>query len=66
MPATYEYDKGAVMQISTVLGHVTILLVEASSQTAFFKPLSDYVFGVRNIENTKSMRVMFLFKMFKI
>ena len=44
------------------LGMLTMLLVEASSQTALFRHLSDYVFGVRNFENTKAMRVIFFSK----
>ena len=48
------------------LGRFTIFLVEASSETWLFRHLSDYVFGVRNFENTKSMRVIFLSKMLKM
>ena len=48
------------------LGTFTILLVEASSEMGLFRHLSDYVFGVRNFENTKSMRVILFFKMLKI
>ena len=61
-----QYDKGAVMQISVVLGHVYHILVEGSSETGLFRHLSNYVFGVRNFDLTKSMRVIFFFKMFKI
>ena len=61
-----QYDKGAVMQISVVLGHVYHILVEGSSETGLFRHLSNYVFGVRNFDFTKSMRVIFFFKMFKI
>ena len=43
----------------------TILLLEASSETVLFRHLSDYIFRVRNFENTKSMRVIFLLKIFK-
>ena len=43
-----------------------MLLLEVLSETGLFKHLSDYIFGVRNFENTESMRVVFLFKMFKI
>ena len=39
-----------------------MLLVEGSTQTEHFRHLSDYVFGVRNFENTKSMRVIFFSK----
>ena len=31
-----------------------MLLVEGSSETGLFRDLSDYVFGVRNFENTKN------------
>ena len=61
-----QYDKGGVMQISVVLGHVYHILVEGSSETGLFRHLSNYVFGVRNFDFTKSMRVIFFFKMFKI
>ena len=33
------------------LGKFTILLVEASSEMGLFRHLSDYVFGVRYLEN---------------
>ena len=59
------YDQGAAMWIS-IVGTFTMLLVEASSETELFKHLSDYVLAVRNLENTKSMIAIFLFKMFKI
>ena len=36
-----------------------MLLVERFSETGIFKHLSDYVFGVRTFEITKSMRVTF-------
>ena len=45
---------------------LTILLLQASSEMEPFRHLSDYVFGVCNFENTKSMRVILFFKMFKI
>ena len=48
------------------LGTFTILLVEASSETGLSRHLSDYVFGIRQFENTKSVSVIFFFKMFKI
>ena len=44
----------------------TMLLVEGSSETRLFRRLSDHVFGVRKFGNTKSMRVIFFFKKFKI
>ena len=44
------------------LSTCTILLVEASSETALYKHLSDYDFGVRNFENTKAMRSSFVSK----
>ena len=59
------YDQGAAMWIS-IVGTFTMLLVEASSETELFKHLSDYVLAVRNLENTKSMIAIFLFKMCKI
>ena len=48
------------------LGKFSRLLVEASSETGLFRLLRDYVFGLRNLENTKSMTVIFLVKYFKI
>ena len=48
------------------LGTFTMLLVEWSSETGPFRHLSNHVFRVRNFGNTKSMRVIFLFKIFKI
>ena len=48
------------------LGTFTMLLVEWSSETGLFRHLSNHVFRVRNFGNTKSMRVIFLFKIFKI
>ena len=47
------------------LGTFNILLVEASSETVLFRHLSDYDFGVRNLQNAKSMRVIF-FKCLKV
>ena len=64
-PANNESDKGAVMQISTLLGTFTILLLEASSETGLFGHLPDYDFVVRNSANTKPMRAIFFFKIFK-
>ena len=45
------------------LGTFTILLVKRSSETRFFRYLSNHVFSVRIIGNTKSVRVEFSFKM---
>ena len=47
-------------------GTFTILLVKGSSETGGFRLLSDEVFGVPNSGNTKSMTVIFYFKLFKI
>ena len=44
----------------------TMLLVEGFSQTRFFRHLSDHVFGARNFGKTKSMKVIFFFKLFEI
>ena len=44
----------------------TMLVVEGSSETGRFKYLSEHVFGVRNFGNTKSMRMIFFFKILKI
>ena len=48
------------------LGTFTILLVKATSETGLFRHSSDHVLGVRNFEKTKSMRVIFSFRTFKI
>ena len=61
-----EYDKGALMQISTMLGHVNHIAYGSICELDIFTHLSDYVFRVRNFENTKSMRVTFFWKMVKI
>ena len=61
-----EYDKGALMQISTMLGHVNHIAYGSICELDIFTHLSHYVFRVRNFENTKSMRVIFLFKKFKL
>ena len=42
-----------------------MLLLQGSSETGLFRHLSDYVFGVRNIEIKKCIRVIFFFKIFK-
>ena len=42
-----------------------MLLVAGYSEIGYFRHLSDYVFGVRNFENTKSMKVIFFFKYLK-
>ena len=44
----------------------TILFVEGSSETRLFRHLCDNVFGVRNLENKKCIRIIFFLKMFKI
>ena len=52
-------------RLEQCLGTFTILLVEASSERRLFRHLSDYVFSVRNSENTKSMSVIFVSKCLK-
>ena len=49
-------------RFQSCLGTFTILLVQASSETGLFRHLSHYVFGVRNFEKTKFMRVIFFSK----
>ena len=44
------------------LGSFTMLLLEEFSEMGLFRHLSNHVFGVRNVENTKSMRVTFFSK----
>ena len=48
------------------LGTFIMLLVEGSSETWLFRQLSNHVLGVCNFGNTKAVRVIFLFKIFKI
>ena len=48
------------------LGPFTILLFKGSSETLLFRLLSNHDFRLRNFGNTKSMRAIFFFKMFKI
>ena len=43
-----------------------MFLVNGSSETGFFSNLSNHVFRVGIFGNTKSMRVIFIFKIFKI
>ena len=50
------------MQIPTVLGTFTMLLVEGFSQTRPFRHLSNHIFRVGNFANTKAMRVIFFSK----
>ena len=45
-----EYDKGAVMWISTVLGHVYHVACRRVVWNRIFRHLSDYFFLVRNSE----------------
>ena len=44
------------------LGTFTMLLAAGFSEIGYFRNLSDYVFGIRNFGNTKSMRVIFVSK----
>ena len=39
-----------------------MLLLQGSSETGLFRHLSDYVFGARNFEITKCIRVIFFTK----
>ena len=48
------------------LGTFTMLLVTRFSQAVLLKHLSGYVFGVRNFEITKSMKIIFFDKLLKI
>ena len=58
--------KAMFSRFEQCLGTFTISLVEASSKTGLFRHLSDYVFGVRNFEIRKFMRVLFCPKLIKI
>ena len=60
-----KFDKGAVVEISTMFGstyHVACQWVFSSVN--FYTFIND-VCGVRNLGNTKSIRVIFFVKMFK-
>ena len=61
-----EYAKLPVMKFQQCFGTLTMLLVEGSSGTRHCRHLSDYVFEVPNFVDTKSMRAIFFFKVFKI
>ena len=58
--AINKYDKGAVTQISTVLGHV----YHVACWRVFWNGTFYTFFS--NFKKTKSMRVMFIFKMLRI
>ena len=47
-------------------GPFTMLLVQGFSEAGLFRNFSDYFFGVRNFEITKSMSIIIFVKMFKI
>ena len=47
------------------LGTFTMPIVEVSAETGLLTHLYDNSFGVPNIGNTKSVRVIFFFKIFK-
>ena len=53
-------------RFQNLFGMFTMLLVEGSSQTGLLRHLSDNFFAVRNFGNTKSIRVIFFLKLFKI
>ena len=59
LPVTNEYNKGAVMQISTVIGRVYHLLFKGFSETGLFRHLSKHVFRACNFGNTKAVTVLF-------
>ena len=48
------------------LGQFTMLLFEGSPENRLFRHLPNHVFRVRTFGNKKSMRIIFLFKIFKI
>ena len=60
------YEKVQNLSCFLCLGPFTMLLVEGSSETEFFKHSSNYLFRVRNFRNTSRMRVVFFLKNFKI
>ena len=47
-------------------GRFTMLLAEGFSEMGLFRHLSNHVFSVRNLGNTKAVRVISFFKMVKI
>ena len=54
--------KGLLCRFQQCFGAFTMLLVEGSSETGLFRHLSNDVFGVRNFENTKAVRVISFFQ----
>ena len=60
-----EYDKAAVMEISTVLWHVYHVACQRVLSNGVFRHWSDYVFRVRNFKITKSIRESFFWKCLK-
>ena len=54
-----NFKKGLWCRFQQSLGTFTMLLVEGSSETALFRHLSNHVFGVCNVGNTKAARVIF-------
>ena len=48
------------------LGQFTMFLFEGSPENRLFRHLSNHVFRVRTFGNKKSIRIIFLFKIFKI
>ena len=66
LAAINEFDKGSLTQNSKLLGHVYHVGCWRVPRKGTFRHLSDYVFGVRNFETTKSMRVVFFLKYLKL
>ena len=60
-----EYDNGAVMQISTVLGHVYHVACRRVLSNGAFWQLSNHVFGVCNFEIQNLWGSSFLSKYLK-
>ena len=62
---TLNMIKGLWFRVQQCLETFTMLLVEGSSQTGLSRHLYDYVYGIRNFGNTKSLRAIFSDKIFK-
>ena len=63
--SSFHMMKVLLCRFQQCWGMFTMLLLEGFSQTRLFRHLSDQLFGVRNFEITKSMKVIFFVKMFK-
>ena len=61
-----KHDKRDVMYFEISSRTFTMFLMKRSSKTGLFRHLSNHVLRVRNFGNTKAVRLIVFFKMFKI